>query len=116
MHECAGSFSDWLHDDDLVQTYSQLAPVLLAHLKDRPLPLKRFPDDIYREAFWEKDASNFTPTWVKRFPVPRKTGGQSIHYISISDPVTLCWAACMGCIEIHADSANFCDPIRRPCR
>jgi bifunctional non-homologous end joining protein LigD len=71
--------------DDLVETYSQLAPVLLPHLKDRPLTLKRFPDDIHGDAFWEKDAPSFTPTWVKTLPVPRKAGGPPIQYIRIAD-------------------------------
>jgi bifunctional non-homologous end joining protein LigD len=87
--------------DDLVETYSQLAPVLLPHLADRPLTLKRFPDDIQGEAFWEKDAPSFTPEWVKTLPVPRKAGGPPIQYISIPDLRTLRWAASLACIEIH---------------
>jgi DNA primase len=54
--------------DDLVEIYTQLAPVLLPHLKDRPLTLKRFPDDIEGEAYWDKDAPNFTPKWVLKLP------------------------------------------------
>jgi DNA primase len=52
--------------DDLVDTYEQLAPVLLPHLSHRPLTLKRFPDDIPGETFWEKDAPSFTPPFVHR--------------------------------------------------
>ncbi|HKR27924.1 MAG TPA: non-homologous end-joining DNA ligase [Acidobacteriaceae bacterium] len=88
--------------DDLVRTYEALAPVLLPHLAGRPLTLKRFPDDIRGEAFWEKDAPSFTPRWVKTLPVPRKHEPGAIRYISIPDVRTLRWAASMGCIEIHA--------------
>lgn len=67
---------------DLVETYTQLAPVLLPHLESRPLTLKRFPTTITGEAFWEKDAPNFTPKWVTGYAVPRKAGGEPIHWTS----------------------------------
>lgn len=88
--------------DDLVCTYEQLAPVLLPHVAERPLTLKRFPDDIHGEAFWEKDAPSFTPKWVRTLPVPRKHEPGVIRYIGIPDVKTLRWAASIGCIEIHA--------------
>lgn len=86
---------------DLVRTYEALAPVLLPHLAGRPLTLKRFPDDIHGEVFWEKDAPSFTPRWVKTLPVPRKHEPGAIRYISIPDVKTLRWAASVGCVEIH---------------
>jgi bifunctional non-homologous end joining protein LigD len=87
---------------DLVSTYLQLAPVLLPHLRNRPLTLTRFSTTIAGEAFWEKDAPSFTPKWVKRYAVARKAGGEPIQYISVPDVKTLRWAASVGCVEIHA--------------
>lgn len=87
---------------DLARTYEALAPMLLPHLAGRPLTLKRFPDNIHGEAFWEKDAPSFTPRWVKTLPVPRKHEPGAIRYISIPDVRTLRWAASIGCVEIHA--------------
>ena len=43
----------------------------LPHFRNRPVTLKRFPDGVHGEAFYEKDALAFTPKWVKTFPVPR---------------------------------------------
>jgi bifunctional non-homologous end joining protein LigD len=88
--------------DDLVSVYEQLAPVILPHLAARPLTLKRFPTDIHGEAFWEKDAPNFTPSWIRRVPVPRKHENSIIHYISLTTARALRWAASIGCIEIHS--------------
>ena len=68
---------------DLVRTYEALAPVLLPHLAGRPVSLKRYPDDVEGEAFWEKDAPSFTPKWVQRMPVPRKREPGVINYIGI---------------------------------
>ena len=86
---------------DLVRTYEALAPVLLPHLAGRPLSLKRYPDDVEGEAFWEKDAPSFTPKWVQRMPVPRKREPGVINYVGIPDLKTLRWAAGLGCVEIH---------------
>jgi DNA ligase D-like protein (predicted polymerase) len=88
--------------DDLCATYEQLAPVLLPHLLDRPVTLKRYPDDVQGEAFWEKDAPAFAPKRVRTFAVPRKHEPGVIRYISIPDVKTLRWAASVGCIEIHS--------------
>lgn len=87
--------------DDLASAYEQLAPVLLPHLARRPLTLKRFPDDIHGEVFWEKDAPSFTPSFVQRFPVPRKGEAGVIHYMNLADAKSVRWAASVGCIEIH---------------
>lgn len=87
---------------DLVRTYEALAPVMLPHLAGRPLSLKRFPDDVEGEAFWEKDAPSFTPKWIERMPVPREHEPGAIEYIGIPDLKMLRWAASIGCIEIHA--------------
>ncbi len=87
---------------DLVRTYEALAPVLLPHLAGRPLSLKRYPDDVEGEAFWEKDAPSFTPKWVQRMPVPRKREPGVVHYVGIPDLKTLRWAAALGCVEIHS--------------
>jgi bifunctional non-homologous end joining protein LigD len=94
--------------DDLAVTYEQFAPVLLPHLRDRPVTLKRYPDDVQREGFWEKDLPSFAPKRVKTLPVPRKREPGLIRYINISDPRTLRWAASIGCIE----STRFCIAIQ----
>jgi bifunctional non-homologous end joining protein LigD len=88
--------------DDLASAYEHLAPVLLPHLAFRPLTLKRFPDDIHGEMFWEKDAPSFTPSFVQRLPVARKGEAGVINYMNLADAKSLRWAASVGCIEIHA--------------
>src|SRR4051812_7777807 len=90
----AGSFTK----ADLMTYYEMIAPALLPHLKDRPITLKRFPDGIYGEAFYEKDAPGFTPEWVKRTAVPRRSGESDIQYIVINDRATLLWVASIATI------------------
>src|ERR1041384_1435483 len=86
---------------DVVNYYLNVAPFLLPHFRNRPVTLKRYPNGIHGEVFYEKDAPGFTPSWVKTFPVPRREGGPDIQYVLINDRPTLVWAASMACLELH---------------
>src|SRR5215213_10200087 len=86
----------------VIDYYVRVAPFLLPHFRDRPVTLKRFPDGIHGEAFYEKDAPAFTPEWVQTLPVPRRDRSQpSIQYILINDAATLAWAANSASLELH---------------
>jgi bifunctional non-homologous end joining protein LigD len=86
---------------DVGNYYLRVAPFLLPHFRDRPVTLKRYPNGIHGEVFYEKDAPSFTPAWVKTFPVPRREGGPDIDYILINDRATLAWSANIAALELH---------------
>src|SRR5438067_7472999 len=86
---------------DVLSYYERVAQFLLPHFRNRPVTLKRYPNGVFGEAFYEKDAPGFTPRWVKTFPVPRREGGPDINYILINDIRTLTWAANMAALELH---------------
>ena len=86
---------------DVIDYYVRVAPFILPHLKDRPVTLKRYPDGVTGEAYWEKDAPSFTPEWVETFPVPRHAGGPDINYVLIQNAATLAWAANAAALELH---------------
>ncbi len=98
---------------DVIRFYSQLADAILPHLHDRPLTLKRYPDGITAEHFYEKNAPKHTPSWVKRFAVPRSEGGPDIHYVLCNDLATLVWVTNLGDIEKHVLLARGPD-VNRP--
>jgi bifunctional non-homologous end joining protein LigD len=85
----------------VIDYYVRAADVLLPHLRDRPVTLKRYPDGVDHEYFYEKDAPRFTPDWVQTVPVPRKNGGTDIRYVLINDLPTLVWTANLASIELH---------------
>jgi len=87
--------------DDAVDYYERVAKWLLPHLKDVPVSLKRYPDTIRGESFWEKDAPSFTPDWIRTVAVPRRSGQSKIHYIVVDDVRTLTWVADIGGVELH---------------
>jgi bifunctional non-homologous end joining protein LigD len=65
---------------EVIKFYTECADAILPHLRDRPLTLKRYPDGIAGEHFYEKNAPSHTPEWVKRFAVPR-TEGRAGHQL-----------------------------------
>ncbi len=84
-----------------IDYYIRIAPYLLPHFKSRPVTLKRFPDGVHGQAFYEKDAPGYAPEWVATFPVPRHAGGTPIRYILINDLATLVWCANIASLELH---------------
>ncbi|MBV8071145.1 MAG: non-homologous end-joining DNA ligase, partial [Acidobacteriaceae bacterium] len=85
----------------VIDYYIRASHHLLPHFHNRPVTLKRFPDGVRGEAFYEKDAPGFTPDWVRTFPVPRRAGGTDIQYILINDLPTLVWCANIASLELH---------------
>ncbi len=85
----------------VIDYYLGVSRAILPHLKNRPITLKRFPDGIEGEHFYEKNAPSFTPRWVKTFAIARTGGASMIHYILINDAATLAWCANLANLEIH---------------
>jgi len=85
----------------VIDYYLRISDYLLPHLKNRPVTLKRYPNGVLGEFFYEKDAPSFTPTWVKTFPVPRRESEGTIRYILVNDRATLGWLANLANLEIH---------------
>src|SRR5262245_4479870 len=78
----------------VIDYYIRVADFILPQLRDRPVTLKRFPDGVRGEFFYEKDAPKFTPDWIRTFPVPRRgLSHTDINYIVIDDLPTLVWLA-----------------------
>lgn len=86
----------------VIDYYIRIAPVLLPHLKNRPITLKRYPDGVDGFFFYEKKCPSHHPEWVKTAIVP---GGRSeekrIDYCMINDLPALVWAANLADLELH---------------
>jgi bifunctional non-homologous end joining protein LigD len=86
----------------VIDYYIRASKFLLPHLRNRPVTLKRFPNGVRGDFFYEKDAPKFTPEWVRTVPVPRRGSSQgNIRYIVIDDLPTLVWLANLANLEIH---------------
>src|SRR5436305_9352352 len=78
---------------DLINYYVKISKTILPHLKERPLTLKLYYHGVEAGADYEKDAPAYTPTWVQRAPIWRKSGEGQIHFILVNDLPTLVWTA-----------------------
>jgi bifunctional non-homologous end joining protein LigD len=91
----------------VIDYYTRIAPVLLPHLRNRPLTMKRYPDGVEGEFFYEKRIPSHAPEWIRRERVGK------IEYIVCDDLPTLVWLANMADLELHP-SLSLADDIDRP--
>jgi bifunctional non-homologous end joining protein LigD len=85
---------------DVIDYYVRVSSVLLPHLKDRPITLKRYPDGVEGFFFYEKKCPTHRPAWVKTTKVAKSEGGE-INYCLINDLPSLIWAANLADLELH---------------
>ena len=88
----------------LIEYYVRIAPLLLPHLRDRPLTLHRYPDGVEGQSFFEKHVPSHAPSWVRTVEVPSTSGrgGKGdVEYAMVCDLPALVWAANLGSIELH---------------
>ena len=85
----------------VVHFYVRIAPVLVPHLAGRPLTMKRYPEGVDQEYFFEKNAPMHRPDWVKTAPIWSESNHRTIHFILANDLPTLVWIANLASIELH---------------
>jgi bifunctional non-homologous end joining protein LigD len=91
---------------DLIAYYARVAPVAVAHLRDRPLTLKRYPNGVNAQYFYEKQSPSHRPEWVQTVRVG------DIDYTLAQDRPTLVWLANLADIELHTSLSLAEDPQR----
>jgi bifunctional non-homologous end joining protein LigD len=84
---------------DLAAYYEAVAPVMLPHLRGRPLTMERYPSGIGKKGFWQKDVSKGFPSWLQRIEVPKKDG--VVHHPLITDLESLLWVTNQNTITHH---------------
>src|SRR5882762_10192142 len=93
----------------VIDYYARIAPVLLPHLKSRALTLKRYPNGVDSEFFYEKNAPKHRPDWVRTVPVWSEGNNRTMHYVEVSDLPTLIWLANLAALELHPSLARAKD-------
>jgi bifunctional non-homologous end joining protein LigD len=98
---------------DLIDYYVRVASVLLPHLHGRPLTLKRYPDGVEGQHFYEKQCPSHRPDWVQTAAIWSRHNKRNIDFCLVNDLPTLAWAANLADIELHT-SLSEAEPIERP--
>jgi len=97
----------------VIDYYIRIASVLLPHLKDRPLTMKRYPDGVGGEFFYEKNCPSHRPKWVQTAKVWSEGNDRFMDYCLVQDLPTLVWAANLADLELHT-SLSRKNNIERP--
>jgi bifunctional non-homologous end joining protein LigD len=98
---------------DLVEYYARVAPWLLPYLRDRPLVLARYPDGITGKTFFQKDAPEWAPGWIRRERIHARGVERDIDYFVVDDAASLRYVANTGTIPLHL-WASRAGTIERP--
>ncbi|HEX4544001.1 MAG TPA: DNA ligase D [Candidatus Acidoferrum sp.] len=94
---------------NLLAYYYRIADFILPFLRDRALVLRRYPDGIKGQAFFQKDVREGLPEWFKTVPVDSEHRGEEIHYATASDRVSLLFLTGLGCIDHNPWSNRIAD-------
>jgi bifunctional non-homologous end joining protein LigD len=97
----------------MIDYYTRVAPALLPHLRDRPLTLKRYPNGVEGEMFYEKNCPKHRPPWVETAKVWSDGNNRYMYYCMIQDLASLVWVAQLGTIELHT-SLSLCKKLEQP--
>ena len=86
---------------EVIKYYIDVSPVLLPHLKDRPISLKRYPDGVEGFFFYEKQCPSHRPDWINTARVSSRRKEGFIDYCVMNDLSALVWAANLADLELH---------------
>ncbi|MGH9459254.1 MAG: non-homologous end-joining DNA ligase [Thermoanaerobaculia bacterium] len=96
---------------DLLQYYADMAPVLLPHVTDRAMVMKRYPNGAEGDFFYMKRAPESRPSWIRTCVIPHSEG--PVNFPVVEDLPSLLWIINLGCIDLNPWYAR-CDDWDRP--
>jgi bifunctional non-homologous end joining protein LigD len=90
----------------VIEYYLRVANTVLPHLRDRPLTLKRYPNGVDADYFYEKNAPAHRPDWVRTAGVWSEGNERTMQFVVVADVATLVWAANLADLELHVPLAR----------
>lgn len=98
---------------DVIDYYRSVADVMVPHLRNRPLTLRRFPDGVHAGGFFQKEASNYFPEWLRVEAIPQRGSSRPVHHVVCDDPAGLVYLATQACLEFHVALSTI-DDLEHP--
>ncbi|MGI5922009.1 MAG: non-homologous end-joining DNA ligase [Syntrophomonadaceae bacterium] len=86
---------------DLIKYYVEVSPYIIKHLRNRPLVITRYPNGIKGKSFYQKNAPEYMPEWIKTFPWYSQDSKRYIYFILVEEAATMAWLANQAGIEMH---------------
>lgn len=100
---------DGITKGDVIEYYQSVASYILPFLKNRPLSLNRFPSGIEEQGFYQKDAGDNMPDWIKTTKVYSESNDKYIDYVYCNDKATLAYLNNLGCIDMNPWNSSLPD-------
>jgi len=100
---------DGITKGDVIEYYQSVAEYILPYLKNRPLSLNRFPNGIEEQGFYQKDAGDNMPEWIKTTEVYSESNDKYIDYVYCNDKATLAYLNNLGCIDLNPWNSTLPD-------
>jgi bifunctional non-homologous end joining protein LigD len=97
----------------MIDYYTRIAPVMVPHLAGHPVTLKRYPDGVDAQYFYEKECPAYHPDWVSTATMPSRNVRQRVNFCIVDEVATLVWLANLATIELHTLLAEG-DDLDRP--
>ena len=101
---------DGITKGDLAAYYEVIAPIMIPHMRGRPVTMERYPGGIGRKGFWQKSVVKGFPEWLQRVDVPKKDG--TVHHPLVVDAQSLLWTANQNTITHHVWTSRVPDLYR----
>jgi len=95
----ASGAGDAITKGQLAEYYEQIAPLMLPHLRARPVTMERYPAGIDQKGFIQKSVTKGFPEWLERVTVPKKDG--TVHHVLVNDIRSLLWVVNQNTITPH---------------
>ncbi len=96
----------------VIDYYVKIGPVILPHLQNRPLTLKRYPNGVDAGFFYEKECPSYHPEWIETISVP-STRRAFVHFCVVNDLASLIWVVNLASLEMHT-SLSYKDDVLTP--
>jgi bifunctional non-homologous end joining protein LigD len=94
----------------VIDYYARIAKVMVPHLKDRPVTLKRYPSGVNGMFFFEKRCPAYKPEWIKTAKLWSKHNEDYLAFCTLDEPAALVWVANLAAIELHTLLAKSAKP------
>jgi bifunctional non-homologous end joining protein LigD len=98
---------------DVLRYYLEVAEVMLPHLAGRPVTMRRFPEGVHGESFYQKHCPGTRPSWIGVVELPRgerHADEDAVVHCDLREPAALAWAANLGALELHVPMGRAPDP------
>ena len=102
---------DGITKGEVAAYYEAIAPVMIPHMRGRPVTMERYPAGIAKKGFWQKSVVKGFPDWLPRVDVPKKDG--TVHHPLVDDAASLLWTANQNTITHHVWTSRVPD-LHRP--